>query len=184
MEPAPACGGCVRKPPAFAWTLAPYRYAFPLDRLLSRFKYSGDLASGRLLAELVGDALEQEPRLGAHDLVVVPMPLARDRLVERGYNQALELARPLAHRLGLPLAIDGLVRRRSTPRQAGLSARERRRNVRGAFSASTAVKGRRVLLVDDVMTTGSTLRECARVLRRAGASEVGVVVVARAPARS
>ncbi len=179
--PAPACGGCIRTPPAFAWTLAPYRYAFPLDRLLSRFKYSGDLAAGRLLGQLLGDALAVAARLGDRDVVAVPVPLARDRLVERGYNQALELARPLARRLEVPLAIDGLARTRPTPRQAGLSARERRRNLRGAFIASPAVRGQRVLLVDDVMTTGSTLGECARVLRRAGAVEVGVVVVARAP---
>lgn len=182
--PAPACAGCLARPPAFAWTLAPYRYAFPLDRLLSRFKYSGDLAGGRLLAELLADALAREPRLGARDVLLLPVPLAGDRLAERGYNQALELARPLARRLGLTLAVDGLARIRATPRQAGLSARARRRNLRGAFAASAVVRGRRVLLVDDVMTTGATLRECARVLHRAGAREVGVVVLARAPARS
>jgi ComF family protein len=180
---APACGECLRSPPAFAWTRAPFRYVFPLDRLLTRFKYAGDLAAGRLLAELLGDALDDDPRLGDRDGVLVPVPMAPDRLVERGYNQALELARPLAQRLGLPLATAGLARVRATPRQAGLSARARRRNLRGAFVAAPEMVGRRVVLVDDVMTTGATLRECARALRRAGAMEVGVVAVARAPSR-
>jgi len=177
---AGACGQCLQAPPAFVSCLAPLRYAAPLDRLLPRFKFHAGLAEGRLLAELI---LLRVPvdSFGASDLLV-PMPLHRRRLGQRGYNQALELARPLARAWALPLGSDALRRKRATAAQTDLDAAARRRNVRGAFAAlPERVLGRHILLLDDVITTGATVREAATTLLAAGAAEVRVVAAARAP---
>ena len=112
---------------------------------------------------------------------MIPVPLARERERERGFNQALLLARRIASRLELPTRPRWLARVRATRPQSDLSAAERRANVRGAFRASRRVAGRHVVVVDDILTTGATLGECARALREAGAWRVGVVTVARVP---
>jgi ComF family protein len=153
--------------------VAPLLYEAPVDGLLARFKFHAGLASGEVLARLIVAIVD----MPAADLVV-PVPLHRGRLGQRGYNQALELARPLARAWQLPLSLQALHRVRATAAQSELTAPERRRNVRGAFAARD-VAGRRVLLVDDVITTGSTVREAARTLLAAGASEVRVLAAAR-----
>ena len=175
---APACAHCLRAPPPFAATVAPGVYAFPRDRLLPRLKFHGDLAAGALVATLLVEALRTAPRPQA----LVPVPLHRDRLRERGYDQALELARPLARGLGVPLRADALRRTRATSAQSALAAGARRRNVRGAFVVGGGALPAHVALVDDVMTTGATLGECARVLGGAGVARVDVWVAARVPA--
>jgi ComF family protein len=181
--PAPLCGECIEREPPFASAWVPFRYAHPLDLLEARFKFRGDLAAGRVLAELMIERarIDVPPR---PDLVVA-VPLHVARLRERGYNQAFELAKPLARALDVSIDRDLLVRTRATPAQSGLDAASRHRNVRSAFAVS-ATKGlpAHVALVDDVMTTGATLRECARVLRRAGVVRVDVWALARAPQRS
>lgn len=175
--PALACGECLRRPPAFDAALAPLRYEWPIDRLVTRLKFSVDLAVGRVLSELLRDAVR-----AASDRIdlVVPVPLHLERLRERGFNQALELARPMARSLALPLDHGVLVRTRATPPQTGLAAADRRRNLRDAFAVRGSVAGRSIALVDDVVTTTATVRECARVLKRAGAERVEVWAVARA----
>lgn len=174
------CGGCVRRPPPFDAAWAAFRYAHPLDLLEMRFKFGGDLAAGRVLAELMIERAERDPPPLPQALLCVPLHAARLR--RRGYNQALELARPLARRLGLPLWHDVLQRTRATSAQTGLDGAARRRNLRGALSLRS---GRslppHVAVLDDVMTTGATLGECARVLRRAGVERVDVWALARAP---
>lgn len=181
-QPAPACGRCLKRPPPLSHTLTPLLYADPVDRWLPRLKFGRDLAAGRVLAR----RLLEDPRLPAllegMD-ALLPLPLHRARLAERGYNQALELARPLARLSGLPLRGDWLQRVRATAPQTGLDARARRRNLRGAFVADAAQRGLRVLLVDDVITTGSSMLEASRACRRAGAVEVRALAVARAPQR-
>lgn len=176
---AAQCGRCLKRPPAYAATWAPYLYAAPLAGLLTRFKFGGDLAAGRLLAQL---ALAAPPPPLPRDAALLPVPLHTDRLRERGYNQALELAKPLARALDRPLLPRLLQRLRGTPAQSGLSALARRRNLRGAFGvgAGAALPGH-VVLVDDVMTTGATAQECALALRRAGVARVELWVLARAP---
>jgi ComF family protein len=174
---ATICTGCRHAPPPFATTLAAALYRAPLDDWLPRFKFHGDLAAGRLLAQLLADAVAAAPRPDA----VVPVPLHRARLRERGYDQALELARPVAAALALPLRADALVRTRATSAQTELGARARRRNLRGAFALRGAPLPPHVALVDDVMTTGATLAEAARVLRAGGVARVDLWVVARAP---
>jgi ComF family protein len=175
------CGRCQRSPPEFAAAYCPLRYAWPLDALVTRFKFSGDLAAGSVLAALLADRLETAMTATPPPDCVMSVPLHRERLRERGFNQALELARPLARRFGIVLIADGLRRERATPPQTGLTALRRRRNLRGAFAAVADVRGRHVALVDDVVTTAATVRECARTLRRAGAASVQVWAVARAP---
>lgn len=181
--PAPLCGECLQREPPFAAAFAPFVYAHPLDLLVAKLKFGRSLAAGRVLAELWIDAADELP---ARPDAIVPVPLHPDRLRERGYNQALELARPLARALDIRLAAALLARVRATPAQANLDAKARRRNLRGAFefraeaSHDGAVPAH-VALLDDVMTTGATLRECARVLRRAGVARVDVWALARAP---
>jgi len=176
-EPEAACGHCLKQPPPFAMTRAALVYGFPLDRLLLRFKFHGDLAAGRLLANLLADGLRDAPRPQA----MVPVPLHRSRLRERGYDQALELAKSLSRRTGIPLRASALRRTRGTARQSELDLSARQRNLRGAFAVNLGDMPKHIALVDDVMTTGATLRECAQTLLRGGAERVDVWVVARAP---
>lgn len=173
---ARACGTCLRKAPVLDAAHAAFAYRFPVDRLLPRLKFHGDLAAGRLLAGAMTVAFADLPAPGA----LVPVPLARARLRQRGYDQALELARPLARSLGLPLLPDGLHRVRDTEAQSRLDAAGRRRNVRGAFAAAEC-RGfpDHVALVDDVMTTGATLHAAALALKRAGVRRVDAWVCAR-----
>lgn len=175
---AALCGECIKREPPFASTFAPFEYAHPLDLLLVRLKFARNLAAGRVLAELALAAFVQNKI--STPQAIVPVPLHRDRLRERGYNQALELARPFSEALRVPVR-EILVRQRATAAQSDLDAVARRRNVRGAFEVVGDDMPAHVALVDDVMTTGTTIRECARVLRRAGVERVDVWVLARAP---
>ena len=181
-QPALLCGRCLKLEPAFAAAWVPFVYGHPLNLLETRFKFAGDLAAGRVLADCMIDrALIDRPALPD---VLIPVPLHTQRLRQRGYNQALELARPIAQALGIDIAIDRLQRQRNTTPQTGLDAAARRRNLARAFSL---VDGEslpaHVAIFDDVMTTGSTLGESARVLRKAGVERVDVWALARAPAK-
>jgi len=171
---APACAACRAHAPLFDSARACFAYRFPLDRLVQRFKFAGDLATGRWLGERLAASLEGERA----ELIVVP-PLARARLRERGFNQALELAKVVSRSLAVPHAARGLVRLRETEPQPGLKRRERARNLRGAFRCDVPVAGLHVAIVDDVLTTGATAQELARVLKAAGAARVSVWAVAR-----
>lgn len=172
--PAPACGTCLKSPPAFDATCAALRYAYPVDRLVLDLKFRRRLASAEFFA---GAMLAGERPDGA---LIVPVPLSRERLRERGFNQALEIARPLARALGLPLDATSLARTRETPPQSRLPWRNRRGNVRHAFACSRDLAGMAVIVVDDVMTTGATLDAVARVLKDHGAARIINWVAARA----
>lgn len=176
------CGRCLRRSPPVSATLAPFIYADPLDRWVGALKFQRDLAAGQLMGELLAAALVDTTLFDGID-ALVPMPLHRRRLRERGFNQVVELLRPLHAAGAPPMPLHWLRRERETTAQSGLSAGERRRNLRGAFVADAAVRGQRVLLVDDVITTGSTAMEAARSLLRAGAAEVRVLALARVPRR-
>jgi len=169
------CGDCLKHPPAFTQVHALYCYAFPLDRLIHSLKYHAQLALadswGRQLASLVAELPLDR---------VLPLPLHASRIRERGYNQALEIARALAKTLSLPLDYESLYKTRSTLPQTGLSLEARHKNPRGAFACARDFSGQRLLLVDDVLTTGATSREAARILKLHGAKEVHIAVVARA----
>lgn len=176
----PVCAACQARPPVFARARAVLRYDTGRELLLA-FKHADRTdyapAFAAWLARAGADLLPDTD-------LVIPVPLHRWRLLRRRYNQAAVLANALAKRAGLASLPHALIRTRATPNQGAMvSARARRRNVLGAFavrpSARAKVKGRRILLIDDVMTTGATLEACARTLRRAGAAEVSVLVLAR-----
>jgi ComF family protein len=174
--PSPAaavCGSCLNRPPRFDATLALWRYEFPCDQLVQALKYRARLA----LAGFFARSLASRP-LPEVDLIV-PMPLHPKRLAERGFNQALEIARGLARRLDRPIEPRGVRRVKHTLPQTELPYEERAKNVRGAFLCDLDLSGKSVAVVDDVMTTGATLDELARTLKRAGATRVENFVIAR-----
>lgn len=173
------CGRCRIEPPPWDRCHVPWRYEFPLDGLVQELKYAGRLPTGRVLGTLLGRSVVAAGLHRDVDLIV-PVPLHPARLAERGFNQSLEIARALARVTQRPLAADGLRRTRATRAQVGLPLRERRANLLGAFAAARGLGGLGLAVVDDVMTSGSTLREIAGALRRAGAGRIDVWCVARA----
>jgi ComF family protein len=170
------CGRCLAQPPHFDATHAALAYAFPADALVHALKFRGELA----LAPLLGKLLLEKVASHGFDCVI-PVPLSSQRLRERGYNQAVEIARHLG---AMKLEINACARERDAPPQAGLDREARRRNVRGAFRCARSFAGERVALVDDVMTTGATLDELARALKAAGAASVVNWVVCRTAAET
>lgn len=173
------CGECLREPPSFDATLALADYVAPLDTLMIRLKDHGALPLAREFGERLGDALL--PRQGDETPLLVPVPLAPSRLAARGFNQAWELARVAARRANLPATAQVLRRERTTTPQRRLSRDARMRNLRDAFVASDRVRGRHIILVDDVMTTRATCDAAARALKDAGASHVLAAVALRTP---
>lgn len=173
------CGRCLAKPPHYDATLAAYSYDFPLDKLVQSFKYGHRLALGKYFGQQLATLSEHL----AADLILA-LPLHPDRLRQRGFNQALELARPVSKALRILIDATSCRRTRDTPAQANLAWREREKNIRGAFHCSADFTGKRLLLIDDVMTTGASLNECARTMKLHGASSVTLLVVARALPKS
>lgn len=178
-----ACGGCLTEPPPFASTLAAASYGYPWDRLIAAFKFHAALDLTEALVRL----LMQARALRSHDTptLLLPVPLSRQRLQERGYNQAWELARRLARRFDCEADADLLLRIKDTPHQLALPPDRRAANVRGAFAIEPRrlreLRGRRVTVVDDVMTSAATAAEVSRVVLAAGAERVDVWVIARTP---
>jgi ComF family protein len=171
------CGACQQHPPAFTRAVALFAYAPPVDRLILGLKFHDQLHVARTLGELLAlHVAGLDPRPD----VLMPVPLHISRLRDRGYNQALELARPIARHLDLPLDHRGVVRTRATAPQLGLAPTQRLRNVRAAFAVTRPVRGLHIALVDDVMTTGSTVNALATCLLKGGAAAVDVWVAARA----
>ncbi|HEX2648479.1 MAG TPA: ComF family protein [Burkholderiales bacterium] len=171
------CGRCLARPPAFDATAAALAYRFPADVLVQALKFHSELSLAALFGRLLEERVARSERVDH----IVPVPLFARRLKERGFNQAMEIARPLARASGARLAPELCERIRDTPAQLGLPLEERRRNVAGAFRCPALVAGASIALVDDVMTTGSTLDEVAATLKRAGAARVVNWVVARTP---
>ncbi len=168
------CGRCLRHPPHHDRLLAAFPYAFPVDRMLQQLKYGHQLALAGWFGERLGTIAAN---LDAD--LIVPMPLHPRRLAARGFNQALEIARSLPRHTGAVLAATVCERVRETAPQEGLTLLQRRRNLRHAFACRSDLSGRHVLLVDDVVTTGASIDECARTLRLHGARHITVLTVAR-----
>lgn len=173
------CGACLRRPPRYHASVCAYRYAYPVDHLVRALKYDGAIVLARVLGELLVRSLQAEREAPWPDCIV-PMPLHPERFNARGYNQSIELGRLLEARLGIPLCTDLVSRIRATREQAALSRKERRKNVRGAFAVAGKLRTKRIAILDDVVTTGSTVSEVARVLRRAGAVHLEVWAIAHA----
>ena len=182
---AETCARCLREPPPYARALAPCRYAPPADRLIRKFKYSERLEHALPLGKLL--ARHVRAAGGAPPDCIVPVPLHRERLRLRGFNQSLEIAHVLAAELALRPDAACIEKTRRTPPQTALTANQRRHNLRGAFHLRRAPRSGntdavRVAVVDDVMTTGATAAEIAELLARAGVAHIEVWVVARASA--
>ena len=169
------CGACLKDPPHFTRTHALFRYDFPVDRIVHALKYGHQLAVAKWAGQRLAEQISRSEFDG-----IVPLPLHAGRLRERGFNQSAEIARALENCLKFPVDRSIVVRTRATLPQADLPHKERHRNVRGAFECRADLSGRRLLLLDDVMTTGATVNECARVLKLHGAASVTVAVIARA----
>lgn len=170
------CGTCLHKPPIWNHAKAALRYTYPVDALIQALKYRSELPLAPILADLLLAELQ------ADDLpdYVIPVPLHRDRLKNRGFNQALEISRHLCKKTGCQLLPAACLRTRSTPSQTEIPWKKRKQNVRNAFSCTRDFSGKHIAIVDDVMTSGATLKELARVILRHGANSISVWVVARA----
>lgn len=177
--PAPGgalCGACLKSPPHFDATLAVFEYAFPVQELVQALKYGARLA----VAPFLGGELARTVA-GLEFDAILPLPLHPARLALRGFNQAVELARPAARQLARPLWLDAASRETDNRPQAELPWSERRSNVRNVFGCAADMSGKSVFVVDDVMTTGATLDEFARTLKKHGAARVVNGVIARTP---
>lgn len=185
-ETALLCGRCLRQAPAYDATLAAASYVAPVDQLVMQLKFGGRLALSGLFARLLRDTVLQHPGF-ILPAVLCPVPLGAQRLAERGFNQALEIARPLARQLGVPLYPTLAARVRETQAQSSVAPAERGSNMRQAFvilpAASDLIRGRHVGIVDDVMTSGETLSALAATFKRHGAAQVTNFVFARTPPR-
>jgi len=178
------CGDCLKQPPAFDATIAATDYMPPIDQLVLGLKFGAKLALAPLLAEMLRAAILQTHSL-ALPTRLIAVPLGAQRLAERGFNQALEIAKPLAHQLGIELDSHMVRRQRETQAQALLHPNERHKNLRHAFMVSNnafaRVRDQHIGVIDDVMTTGETLNELAATLKRFGAARVTNFIFARTP---
>jgi ComF family protein len=186
MEVAQLCGRCLHHRPAYDATITAFDYAAPVDQLLLQLKFGARLALAPLFAQLLHVAIQQQNAWEAPQLLC-PVPLGPARLAERGYNQALEIARPLARLLDLPLQPRLALRVRETRAQSGVAPQERRANLAHAFAIApehaALLQGCHVGIVDDVMSSGHTVHALAAACKSAGAARVSILVVARTPPR-
>ena len=171
------CGRCLSETPAFDETFAPFTHQDEIRYLITGLKFGAQFKNARLLggllAEYVGKAAERPD-------CIIPVPLHKSRYRERGFNQALEIARTVSNKLQIPIDLTSCTRHKYTPHQTGLSAKQRQQNLRRAFSVQKTIAAQHVAILDDVMTTGSTANALAKALKKAGVSRVDVWACARA----
>ena len=175
------CGHCLQEPPPYHRCIAGWRYEPPLDYFVLRLKFNKDLVFARLMAYLLADHLlefygSQAPK----PEVIIPVPLHARRLRQRGFNQAVEIARVISRKLEIPMDIGASSRPKMTLPQAELDADERRKNIKNAFDYNAVTPYQRIAIVDDVMTTGHTVHELAKTIQKSGAKTIDVWVCARA----
>jgi len=171
------CGSCLKQAPPFDSCHAAFSYDYPITNLISSFKFSGKLQNGNLLANLMIKSIETN-QLPMPDLIL-PVPLHRSRLRERGFNQALEIARPLGRHFHIPIDTGSCKRMLATKAQSNLDKKLRQRNIRGAFKLTQKLRHAHVVILDDVVTTGSTVSELAKLLKLSGVKQVDVWTLAR-----
>ncbi len=171
------CGECSKNPPSFDRCIAPLRYQTPVSGIISGLKFSARLQH----APLLGNLLAQQIRTVGAKLpeLIIPVPLHKGRLRQRGFNQALELSRVLSRQLDIPIDQKSCVRHRPTDTQSQLEKSERSKNMREAFSVCRTIKSNHIALVDDVVTTGSTVSEITKLLKQHGVETVDIWAVAR-----
>lgn len=171
------CGECLSHPPAFDSTYAPFIYQGATRYLILGLKSNAEYKNARSLGLLLAEGLKQHASLPD---CIMPVPLHKTRYRQRGFNQVIEIARTVSKELQLPLDMNSCVRHRDTPHQTRLTAKQRRKNIKNAFIVQKPIQARHIAIIDDVMTTGSTVHELARVLKKAGVTRVDVWVCARA----
>ena len=172
------CGRCLNSPPDFDATKAVFLYAYPIDAMMQRYKYGNNLNLGETFGEFLAEKMNIEDGLKNIDLII-PMPLHAIRLKERGFNQALEIAKLVCKNHKDKLDYKSIERQTLTPPQASLPLKERVKNIKGAFKVNADLAGKRIAIIDDVMTTGASLNELAITLKKAGAVHVECWVIAR-----
>ena len=175
------CGECLKTPPSIDYTMCLYHYQSPLDYLITHLKYNQQLSHAAILGYLLSIRVKQEKKNDLPDCII-PVPLHKSRLVKRGFNQSLEITRPVAKALKLPIDTKLVRRTRKTSAQADLNAVKRRKNVKNCFEivVQKAINYSHVVIVDDVVTTGSTINELAQQLKQSGIKKVGVWAISRA----
>jgi ComF family protein len=175
------CGQCLQKTPPFDVTHALYSYELPMTKLILELKFNQALAHAKILGEHLAHAILQSwYQTKPLPKIIIPMPLHASRLKERGFNQALEIARPIAQALKLPLNTTHCQRNKSTTPQAMLSATQRQKNVKGAFTVTGNFIGQHIAVIDDVITTGNTITEFCKALKQHGAKQIDVWCCSRA----
>lgn len=175
-----ACGSCLTSPNGFSKIIAPFSYTHPINHFITQLKFHGQLALAELLGQLLAQALENRG-IREHTMpdMILPIPLHKNRYRERGYNQALEIAKPIARHFNLPLATNLIKRVQFTSAQSELDAKTRQINIKNAFRVEKKLKSRYVVLVDDVVTTGHTVNEVSRCLLESGVERIDVWAMAR-----
>ncbi len=174
------CGRCIRKTPAFDYAFSPFRYEDDVIGLVHQLKFGEKISHAKAIGEML---LKQLLLTGEKPDCLLPVSLHKSRMRHRGFNQSIEISRIIARRLAIPIELDAVVRHRSTVTQTGLNAKQRQKNIRGAFSVVEALNYKHVLIIDDVMTTGATVNELAIVLKKNEVQRVGVLSIARAPVK-
>ena len=175
------CGRCQKKTPYYDAAFSVFSYQQPVIWLIQRLKFNEKLAHARLLGDLLAVSGCIEKITDIQDICILPVPLYKKRLRQRGFNQSIELVRALTKKTGWPVELNHVLRIRDTSAQTGLDAKARRKNIRGAFAVVESLTHKHVVIVDDVVTTGSTVNELSRVLKKAGVEKVTVLSLARAP---
>lgn len=174
------CGSCISAPPDFDITHAVFLYQFPIDAMMQRYKYGNSLNLGDTFGKFLSEKVLPERQSKNIDLII-PMPMHPQRLKERGFNQAIEIAKALNNSLTNSTTLDykSVIRQKLAPPQASLPLKQRVKNIKGAFEVKGDLAGKRIAIIDDVMTTGASLNELAKTLKKAGAEHVECWVVAR-----
>ncbi len=156
------------------YVIALFYYQYPIDHLISALKFANKLIYAKILGELMADRLVESYKCGSLPEVIIPVPLHKHRLRERGYNQALELARPISKQLNVPIDFNSCVRVKHTEAQTLVPAKRRQKNVKNVFAVNKNFSAQHVAIIDDVITTGSTIRELSNVLLQSGVSRIDV----------
>ena len=179
------CGSCIKKSPTFDYCYSLFRYEDKIINLVHQLKFGEKISYARTIGEMLFTRLQAEIQLTKEKPeCLLPVPLHKARLRQRGFNQSIEIARIVAKKLEIPIEYDVVKRQRSTVTQTGLNAKQRQKNIKGAFRVVGEINYKHVLIVDDVVTTGSTVNELARVLKKNKVERVGVLSIARAPVKN
>lgn len=177
IETPQLCGHCLSKPAAFDETIAPFLYQGNMSYLITSLKFGKHYKNARLLGMLMAEHIKANTELPD---CLLPVPLHKSRYRQRGFNQSIEIAKTLSRELHIPLNLNSCIRTRNTGQQTRLPAKQRRKNMKKAFAVNKPLNYRHIAILDDVMTTGSTVAELAQTLKRAGVERVDVWVCARA----